>query len=158
MAGAYRTQLIAQYLSESVLMALLGFVLAVGATYLAIDWLNGFLASPFTSQWFLFAWAMVGALAVGPFSRHVSSISGFGFKPAVILKSQKSATKSWLRRTLVMAQFAISIGLIIATSVIFSQLDYLNKKIWATIVIRSFSCHITVNSWMKATMLSTMNW
>ena len=129
-AGAYRTQLIAQYLSESVLMALLGFVLAVGATYLAIDWLNGFLGKSIqlTSQWFLFAWAMVGALAVGLLAGTYPALVVSGFKPAVILKSQKSATKSWLRRTLVMAQFAISIGLIIATSVIFSQLDYLNKK------------------------------
>lgn len=129
-AGAYKTQLVTQYLSESVLMALLGFSIALGTTFLSVSWLNDFLgkAIQLTTQWELLVWALAVAILIGVLAGIYPALVVSGFKPAVILKSQKSASKSWLRRGLVVAQFVISVGLIIATAVIYNQLEYLNKK------------------------------
>jgi putative ABC transport system permease protein len=129
-AGAFKTQLIYQYLSESVLISLFAYVLALGAGYFALAWLNifteksiSFLGNPPLLLALLGGTVVIGILA-GLYPAFVIS----AFRPAVILKGKQSGGKPTLRRALVVVQFSISIVLIIATAVIFSQLDYLNNK------------------------------
>ena len=129
-AGAHKTQLIFQYLSESALLAIAGFVIALVAVYFCIDWLNAFIGKSISlsTQGIILTWALMGTLLIGILAGLYPAFIVSSFKPAVILKSAKSSTKSWLRRGLVVTQFSISTGLIIATAIIFSQLDYLNNK------------------------------
>lgn len=53
-----------------------------------------------------------------------------GFKPALVLKGQQGSAKGkgMVRKTLVVAQFSISIILLIATAITFQQLDFLNSR------------------------------
>ncbi len=132
--GAFRNQLIGQYLSESVLIAFLALVLAIGLTYSVLGWLNDFTAksivlSPAKNPELfvgLAAFAVFTGILAGIYPAFVIS----SFKPALTLKGQQgSATgKAFIRKGLVVAQFSISIVLIIATLVTFEQLDFLSSR------------------------------
>ena len=131
--GAFRSQLINQYLSESVVTALVALVIAWMLSYFAIDWLNGFtgklLEINFT-QWPLILGLIGFALMVGLLAGIYPAFVVSGFKPALVLKGQSGSAKGkgGIRKTLVVAQFAISIALMIATATTFQQLEFLNNR------------------------------
>jgi putative ABC transport system permease protein len=130
--GAFRNQLIGQYLSESVLISLFGLVISVAFVRVALDWLNKFtdkqLAFRFVENWpltlGLIGFALIVGLLAGIYPAFVIS----SFKPALVLKGQQGSVqgKGGIRKTLVVAQFAISIVLIIATLVTTQQLNFMN--------------------------------
>lgn len=132
--GAYKNQLVFQYLSESVLVAIFGLVLAITFSYMALTRLNEFtrksLTLNFISNWpillGLVAFAMIVGILAGIYPAFVIS----SFKPALVLKGQQGSIKGkgGIRKTLVIAQFAISIALIIATAITIQQLNYLNTR------------------------------
>lgn len=129
-AGAFKAQLMNQYLSESVLISLFACAIALAIGYFVLAWLNSFteksisfLGNPVLLLAMVGGTVIIGLLA-GLYPAFVIS----AFRPAVILKGKQSGGKPILRRALVVVQFSISIVLIIATAVIFSQLDYLNNK------------------------------
>jgi putative ABC transport system permease protein len=132
--GAFKNQLVVQYLSESILTALFALGFAIGLTSLAISWLNVFtgkslqlnpLIHASTASIVVAATILVGAIA-GIYPAFVIA----GFKPALILKGNQGSAKgkTSIRKILVVAQFATSIVLIIATVVIFQQLNYMNNQ------------------------------
>ncbi|MBA4054373.1 MAG: macrolide export ATP-binding/permease MacB, partial [Marivirga sp.] len=132
--GAFKNQLINQYLSESILIALFALVLSIGFSYLAIQWLNDFTGKSLTlnlfSQWNLLL-ALIGfAILVGLLAGIYPAFVLSGFKPALILKGQFGSVKGKgaLRKGLVVSQFAISIILIIATIITLKQIQYLNNR------------------------------
>jgi putative ABC transport system permease protein len=132
--GAFRNQLIGQYLSESVMIAGIALILATGMGFAAIGWLNTFTGKTLSLNFLdhlpllagLVGFAIVVGLLAGIYPAFVIS----SFKPALTLKGQQGSAqgKGGIRRVLVVAQFAISICLMIATLVTFEQLDYLNKS------------------------------
>lgn len=129
-AGAFKTQLMNQYLSESVLISLFACVLALGIGYFALAWLNGFTGKSisFLGNPILLMAMIGGTIVIGILAGLYPAFVISAFRPAVILKGKQSGGKPILRRALVVVQFSISIVLIIATAVIFNQLDYLNNK------------------------------
>lgn len=131
--GAVRTQLVFQYLTESILITTLSLVLALAIALVGLDVLNSFtgkqmtlavLLQPAFLLVILLFTTIIGILA-GIYPAFIVS----GFKPALSLKGQLGSVggKIGLRRVLVVSQFSISIVLIIATFVTFQQLDYLNS-------------------------------
>lgn len=132
--GAFKKQLITQYLSESVLVSLMALILSIGFSFLALRWLNQFtgkaLELNFVSDWTLFigltAFAMVVGILAGIYPAFVIS----SFKPATVLKGSQGSSRgnTGIRKVLVVSQFAISIVLIIATAITTQQLDYLNTR------------------------------
>jgi putative ABC transport system permease protein len=82
----------------------------------------------YKEQFILLALTIVGAALVGILAGLYPGFVISSFKPAVILKGKQGGGKSVLRKALVVGQFSISIALIIATTIIFSQLQYLNNK------------------------------
>ncbi len=132
--GAFRSQLINQYLSESVLTALLALVLSVVIAFVTLEALNKFTNKVLTLDLLqniplalgIISFALIVGLLAGIYPAFVIS----SFKPAVTLKGQQgmSPGKSFLRKGLVVFQFTISIVLIIGTLIIFKQLDYLNSR------------------------------
>ncbi|HYG01387.1 MAG TPA: ABC transporter permease [Chryseosolibacter sp.] len=129
--GAIREQLIMQFLAESaitnVVAALLAFALAtalipvvndVAETHLSIQlWLD-------PSFWMAFGVTMiVTTLMAGLYPAFVLS----SFKPASVLKGRSSyvASHLWLRRALVVIQFAASIVLLAGTAIVYKQLNYM---------------------------------
>jgi putative ABC transport system permease protein len=132
--GAFKNQLISQYLSESVLIAFFALVVSIGFSFLAIDWLNRFtsktLSMNFITNWPLFIGLVVFALLIGVLAGMYPAFVISGFKPASILKGHQGSVKgkSALRKFLVVAQFSISIMLIIATMITYEQLQFLNNR------------------------------
>lgn len=132
--GAFKSQLINQYLSESILIAMLALVLSIGFSYLAIRWLNDFTGKSMTldlvNHWNLTLTLIVFATVVGLLAGIYPAFVISGFKPALILKGQFGSIKGKgaLRKGLVVSQFAISIILIIATLITLKQIQYLNTR------------------------------
>lgn len=132
-AGARRQQLIWQFLFESALMnfsaALLSVVLAsmllpvvndIAETTLDVDqWLSpGF--------WLAFVFTVgAGTLLGGLYPAFVLS----SFKPATVLKGGgvRLTSHLWLRRTLVVTQFAASIVLLSGTAIVYDQINHMRR-------------------------------
>ena len=132
--GAFKRQLIAQHLSESILLAFLAFFLALVFISMAMPWLNDFtgksiqLADYITASTIsvmITSLAFVGIMA-GIYPAFIIS----AFKPALILKGQNGSVKGsgGIRKVLVVVQFSISIIMIIATLVTYQQLRFLNER------------------------------
>ena len=132
--GAFKNQLIVQYLSESMMVALFALVLAIGISLLSLGWLNDFtrkaLELNIISNWTIVSGLTAFALLVGILAGIYPAFMISSFKPALVLKGQQGSVKGkgGIRKSLVVIQFAISITLIIATAITIQQLDYLNSR------------------------------
>ncbi|MGN6493731.1 MAG: ABC transporter permease [Agriterribacter sp.] len=132
--GTERKNLIAQFLSESTVVAFISCLLAIIIAALSIPFFNG-LAGKTMKFSSLFTPVTLPLLVLLPFvvGLMAGSYPAFflsAFRPIEVLKGKlKSGTKSGsLRSTLVVFQFATSIILIVATLVIYNQLHYIQTK------------------------------
>jgi putative ABC transport system permease protein len=130
--GAFRDQLIGQYLSESVIISLFALMLAIGFSWTTLSWLNSFTGKHLSFHFIANLPLTVGligfALLVGILAGIYPAFIISSFKPALALKGQGSARgKGGVRKVLVVVQFAISIALIIATTITTQQLSFLNN-------------------------------
>lgn len=133
-AGATRGQLIRQFLQESLLLvgiaAVLGVVLLkVLEPVVSLPLDQGFLAYLFDHPQAVlaaFGVAVLVGLLAGAYPAFVLS----AFSPLTMLKGKfaNSAQGLWLRRALVVLQFALSIAIIIGMLVVYAQLDYMRNK------------------------------
>lgn len=132
--GAIRSQLVTQYLSESVLIALLAMVLALGLASLGLGWLNQFTQKTLTinliQQPILLIGLLSAALVIGILAGIYPAFIVSGFRPALTLKGQQGSVKGKgaIRKFLVVTQFSISVVLLIATAITIQQLNYLNTR------------------------------
>ena len=128
--GATRGQLIAQFLGEALLMTLFGLLLAVILVELLLPSYNMFLGKELifsltTDVSLLFS--MIGlALMIGLLGGLYPAFVLSNFRPALVLHSNKSSAGGsvMFRNILVLAQFAITIGLMIVTGVMYGQTVY----------------------------------
>ncbi len=134
MVGAVRRQLIGQFLCESLLLSTLAFVLALLASELLLPAFNQLAgktvaSSIFQDTYYLPLFVSV-ALAVGLLAGMYPALVLSGFKSVAILKGRFSSSQRgvWLRKALVVTQFAISIILIVGTAVVYTQLDYMRNQ------------------------------
>lgn len=130
--GATRGQLITQFLGESILVSAIATLIALAFAELALPALNGFLDASMTIRYFgsdgillpVIGLALLVGLAGGLYPAFYLS----RFQPARVLKANKSAADAEgsgrLRNLLVVGQFAVSIGLIICTTVVYAQTIY----------------------------------
>ena len=131
--GSLRTQLISQFLGESLLVAFFAFVLAVGLAELSLPAFSQLSGKPMTLPWsspifwaFSFAITGITGLLAGSYPAFYLS----GFRPVKVLKAAFKAGKaaSLPRKVLVVAQFSISMSLIIGTVVVFRQIQYAKDR------------------------------
>ncbi len=132
--GATQGDLIAQFLGESLLINALSFGLAVFLILLLQPLFNQLIQKNLTLQTLASSWIwaiglgllLFGSLASGAYTAFTLS----NFKPIETLKGKvsKSSKGILLRKSLVVSQFSISIVLIIATGLIYSQLKYMQSQ------------------------------
>ncbi|MGK7391163.1 MAG: ABC transporter permease [Candidatus Cyclobacteriaceae bacterium M2_1C_046] len=131
--GSFKSALIKQFLAESILLSLIAYLIALGITQLAIPFFNDLagktLELPIHSMAF---WAIfIAAILLTGFLAGVyPAFFLSSFKPARVLKSNKSkaGNSAFIRSTLVVFQFCISIILIIGTLTVYNQLNYIQEK------------------------------
>ncbi|HEY4114793.1 MAG TPA: ABC transporter permease [Rhizomicrobium sp.] len=131
--GAKRKQLVAQFLGESVLTALLALALALAIVEVLLPAYDGFLNRPITltyaTSWPLLAGLVCVATVTGLIAGIYPALVLSGFRPASSLRAgvKGAAGSGALRTGLVILQFAISIGLGIAAIVVFAQIQYAQR-------------------------------
>ena len=132
--GAQRKELILQFLGESILLSWAAILIAAALTFLALPWLNR-LSGQDLSFSLLLHWKVLLPLLITPFV--IGIISGIypalfmsSFQPVKTLKGLFKAGNNGIsfRKALVVTQFAISIVLIIATVIVFQQMNYIQKR------------------------------
>jgi len=136
--GASRSQLMLQFLGETVLLTLISVVFSAALTSLLLPTLNAFTGKEmrfnvFTNPTILLLLLCL-TLVVGILSGLYPALVLSGFKPVKVLKSAVVVSDSrigkiqWLRHGLIVVQFALSIFLIISAIVVFKQVAYLHNK------------------------------
>ncbi len=133
-SGATRTQLIFQFLSESLLMNILGCIIAAIFAFLFFPFLKEY--TPNIEALYLFSnssfWIVLGGLIVTGtlFSGLYPAFILSSFLPSSILKGSLTHTSKGikLRRGLVTVQFAVSLILIVLTITIFKQVNYMRNQ------------------------------
>jgi len=131
--GSRRSQLISQFLNESILLSALAFIFAVLLAYLTLPYFNLLsgkeLVMPFNDPQF-YAGILGGILVVGFLSGSYPAFFLSSFSASSILKGNLSiGVKSGrLRSILVVFQFATSIILVAGTLVIYNQLEFIQNK------------------------------
>ncbi len=132
--GASNSNLIVQFITESFLTNVTAFVFALILTVLLQPLFNQLvhqqlsLATVTTTSVWLYALILllIGSLLSGAYT----AFSLARFKAVETLKGKISKTTNGLllRKSLVISQFAISVGLMIVTLVIYSQLNFMQNK------------------------------
>lgn len=130
--GAQRFQLAGQFIGESVLLALLALVLAVGVVKLVMPAVADFSQRRLEFSIFqnpgLLLVILFGTVLIGMFSGLYPAAFLSGFEPVKVLKGTIRAGKSNFRNALVIAQFTSAVFLIIATGFAVKQLRYMVSK------------------------------
>lgn len=132
--GSSRKHLIAQFLSESVMITLAAAITAVLTAWALLPAFNNLSGKNLAITIATFTWLFPALLAttvvVGGLAGAYPAFFLSAFQPIHVLKGKLSAgfKGSFLRSFLVVFQFSISIFLIIGTVVIYNQLKYIQSK------------------------------
>jgi len=132
-SGAGRPELISQFLCESVLIGYLAFILAAGLTVLLLPSINDLTGLHLSVTSLLHPGIVIPILLtpvlVGLLSGAYPALFLSSFQPVKVLKGLFKAGSSTasFRKVLVVAQFSISIVLIISTAIVFEQLHYMQS-------------------------------
>ncbi|MBD2705226.1 ABC transporter permease [Spirosoma sp. BT702] len=132
--GAVRDQLIWQHLLESLIVTVISFGLAVGLAAALLPLLNNLYQRHASLTTLLHPWVILGltglVLLIGLVSGSYPAFILSRFRPVTVLKGSFKNTNQgiWLRRSLVVVQFTISIALMVGTGVVFRQMRYIQEK------------------------------
>ena len=132
--GSLRSHLIWQFMAESILMSGIAVTIAVVIVEILLPLFNDLanknmsldiIRNPL-SLFLLFSLVIIVGVVAGSYPAFYLS----SFRPVDVLKSdtKKKGRKSFIRNTLVVFQFTISIILFIGTLVIYTQLKYVQTK------------------------------
>ncbi|HET9278302.1 MAG TPA: FtsX-like permease family protein, partial [Flavitalea sp.] len=131
--GSVRAQLVGQFLSESVVVAILAFIFSLILSQLSLSFFNNLadkqISIPLENPifWLL---ALGFTLFTGIISGSYPAFYLSAFKPVKVLKGTFKAGRlaSIPRKILVVTQFTVSITLIIATVIVFRQIQYAKNR------------------------------
>jgi putative ABC transport system permease protein len=132
--GSEKDKLVWQFLTESVMLTLLAMALAIGIVYMLLPYFNA-LAAKHISMGFFLDFRVIGlelglALLVGFIAGIYPAFFLSSFKILSVLKGNSSSvasSKSGLRSSLIVFQFAISTSLIIGTFIVYQQLHFMQN-------------------------------
>ncbi|MCF0060270.1 ABC transporter permease [Dyadobacter chenwenxiniae] len=131
--GSQKSQLMGQFLTESMLMSFMALILSIVLIILLLPVFNTIADKALTFDFadaqmigFLVGFAVLTGLLSGMYPAFVLS----EFKPALVLKGALSDSGSGhlLRKSLVVLQFSISIVMILGTIVVYRQLEYMRSS------------------------------
>lgn len=130
--GSSRGHIMLQFMTESLLIAFIAFLLALGLVTVVLPAFNTLAAAEISIPWSSISfWAcmlsyvlITGLLAGSRPAFHLSS-----FSPVKVLKGiQTGKTAALPRRVLVVVQFTCSVALIISTIIVYQQIQYARNR------------------------------
>lgn len=133
-SGALRGSLIAQFLTEALLITTIALVIALAAVQILLPSFNNFtgktLTLGFQTDYHIWLGVLVATVLAALMAGIYPALFQSGLKPLQLLKNKLKLSNSHLsfRRALVVFQFSISIIMMIATIVVFQQLKYVDTK------------------------------
>lgn len=129
--GAKRKTLITQFLSESLVQAVISLVLALALTELMLPLFNKAMATDISLglSWSVFFYILFGIAGVGCIAGSYSAFYLSAINPLTAFKGgRKTGRKGGLIKGLVSVQFTIAIFLMLATMMVYKQLHYMQSK------------------------------
>ena len=132
--GSFKSQLIGQFFTESVLFTLLAMVLSLGALFLITPLIENWLDLKLHLSRLL---DPIILLSIGGIFLLAALLSGSypafflsSFEPVKVLKGLHLNLHKGIsfRKVLVTIQFAISLGLLVCTGIVYQQLNFLQEK------------------------------
>ncbi|MGL6268768.1 MAG: ABC transporter permease, partial [Chitinophagaceae bacterium] len=132
--GAEKKSLVAQFMSESVLLSIFSGILALLILAMILPWFNQLInrkisinySDPLNISIYIAIILITGLLA-GSYPSWILA----AFKPVKVLKSSSGSgtgNTAWIRKFLVVTQFTVSVLLIIGTLVVSQQIKFINNK------------------------------
>ena len=132
--GSERSQLISQFLTETVAITLLSLLIACVLAEIALPIMQNLFKDDIVFSLFgtpaMFVFLAILVILVSLLAGFYPAMIMSGFKPALALKNKITVNTNnlSLRKVLVVVQFAITVILIIGTLVIIRQMDYVRNK------------------------------
>ncbi|MEP7373259.1 MAG: ABC transporter permease [Chitinophagaceae bacterium] len=131
--GALRSQLITQFIGESLLLSFISLLLALVIVFLMLPLFNQLASKSISFNLLnikMLAVLLSIAVATGLISGSYPAFFLSSFNPVKALKGVKllQGRKSFLRNGLVVIQFSVSVILMISTLVIYNQLQYIRNR------------------------------
>ena len=130
--GAMRGQIVGQFLGESVFLAVISYLFGFVISLMALPYFNELFGTNvvWTNNYLFLGSLLLTAVVIGILAGFYPAIYLSGFSPAKVLRSKGvlGPAGSWLRKTLVVTQFAIAMALIISALVVYQQLNFTQTK------------------------------
>jgi putative ABC transport system permease protein len=131
--GSPRGQLITQFLSESILLAVIALIFALVLAQVSLPFFNELAAKQMSIPWTrpLFITAMLGfTIFTGLLAGSYPAFYLSAFQPVKVLKGklQVGRSASLPRQMLVVLQFTVSLVLIIGTTIVFRQILFTKDR------------------------------
>jgi putative ABC transport system permease protein len=131
--GAHRLNLIGQFFGEAVFSSLLALVMALIIVFASLPAFNSLtgkqIALDISNHKLTFIAFLLIALVTGLLSGSYPAVYLSSIKPVKVLKGAVGLEKGkgFLRKTMVVTQFVIAIGLIVCTLIIYNQYNYMRN-------------------------------
>ena len=128
-SGALRPSLIGQFVSESIMLAMVAGVLAVGIVEICLPAFDKVVGSQLSIDYgnpFYWIWVLLFIVVTGALAGIYPAFYLSSFQPVKVLKGSFKKGKGLLtpRKVLVVLQFTFAIGLIICTIIVEGQIKY----------------------------------
>lgn len=131
--GSMRTQLVAQFFAESLVVTFIAFLLAILLVWGALPFFNPVADKKLLMPWLVPAFWLAGisfSALTGIVAGSYPALYLSGFNPVQVLKGTFRAGRmaSLPRQVLVVIQFTVSVTLIIGTAVVFRQVQHARNR------------------------------
>ena len=132
--GAQRGSIVLQFMGESFVVVLVAVALALAAVYLLLPFFNQLIGDTISVKWqpsVIFVYIILFLLVVSILAGFYPALVMSRFQAAQVLKGNivtRTPGTQRLRKTLLVVQVSISVGIIIFTGVLFQQLNYIHNK------------------------------
>src|SRR6187399_270180 len=131
--GSMRSQLIRQFLSESLIVTFIAFILAIILVALSLPWFNGLADKEMSIVWsnpYFWAISLAFIILTGFIAGSYPALYLSSFNPVKVLKGTFRAGRfaTLPRKVLVVLQYTVSVALIIGTIIVYKQIQHAKDR------------------------------